>query len=248
MSHPKIKSLRESALPITYSTLMVRADGKLTTEDRIIRGYAAVWGVIDSYRTYWIRGAFAKSIQDRGPDSQSKYKIVMLWQHDRRDPIGRITVLREDDYGLYFEAEIDEVPSGDRALKQVRSGTINQFSFGFDYVWDKLDYNEELDAIGVREVELFEISPVTMGANPETFAYRSPEQHAALLEELNSETEDFIRSIPRQQQLELRQLIARHISLRTEKPQELRHNALRGGEPEATGVDYKYLIDNLKLF
>lgn len=246
--------LRRRAAPINYGGLCVRADGKLEVREdsRTIKGYAAVWGVIDSYRTVFIRGAFAKSINERGPESSSKYKILLLWQHDRRDPIGRVTVLREDDYGLYFEAELDEFPQGDRALAQIQSGTINQFSFGFNYVWDKIEYNEQLGAYEVREAELYEISPVTIGANMETFALRDPEGRAAIAEVLHAETEEFIRSIPREKQLELRQLFARHIALRDtpDEPHEVRRRALEERatpEPQETGIDYSFLRNNLKF-
>lgn len=244
----KIKALKAKAAPINYGGMEVRADGKLAVTDRTIRGYAAVWGVVDSYGTVFVRGAFAKSIEERGPESSSKYKILLLWQHDRRDPIGRITVLREDDYGLYFEAEIDEFPQGDRALTQVNSGTINQFSFGFNYVWDKLDYNETLGVIEVREVELFEISPVTIGSNMETFALRSPEGRDVVLSLLNTEAEEFIRSIPRDKQLEARQLFNRYTALRDSvEPNEVRRPSLNDDEqePQTAGIDYNYLTQNL---
>jgi uncharacterized protein len=250
--HPKIKALREAVGPIVYSDLMVRADGKLSTNtnDRIIKGYACVWGVPDTYGTVWIKGAFSKSIQERGPDSGSKLKIVCLWQHITQDPIGRILVLREDDYGLYFEAEMDEgVVSAERALKQVRSGTINQFSFGFNYVWDKMEYDEQNDWVICMEGELFEISPVTRGAQKETYAIRSAEEQAGLIEELNEDTELFIRSIPRANQLEARQLFSRHISLRGTEPVKVDPTSLqKRTEPVETAIDYNFLTENLKLF
>lgn len=243
----KLKALRAKSAPINYGGMEVRADGKLSVKDRVIRGYAAVWGVIDSYGTVFIRGAFAKSIEERGPDSASKYKILMLWQHERHNPIGRVTVLREDDYGLYFEAEIDEIPEGDRALTQVNSGTINQFSFGFNYVWDKIEYNETLNIFEIREVELFEISPVTIGSNMETFALRSPEGREAVLAALLEDAEYFIRSIPRDKQLEARQLFNRYTALRqVTEPIEVRQPSLGDEqEPQTAGIDYNYLTQNL---
>lgn len=246
--HPKIKALREAAHPITYGTLMVRADGELVVEDRTVKGYAAVWNIPDSYGTYFVRGAMAKSIQERGPLSNSKYKILMLWQHDRYDPIGQITVLREDEYGLYFEAVLDDVPSGNRALTQIKSGTINQFSFGFNYVWDKIEFNDALDLIEVREVEMMEISAVTIGSQRETYAIRSEDDIANEIIKLNDRTEEFIKSIPRAQQLELRQLISSHISLRTGEPAEQQAKPLNHHEPAEAGIDYTYLSKHLTLF
>jgi uncharacterized protein len=250
--HPRIKELRKKALPVTFGGMQMRADGSLsdnemTLEDKTIKGYAAVWNIPDSYGTYFVRGSFAKSIQERGPDSNSKYKITFLWQHEIWNPIGRVTVLREDEYGLYFEAVLDadmNVEDADRALQQIRSGTLNQFSFGFNYIWDKVSYNEMLDLIEVREVELMEISVVTIGSQTETYAIRSSKNNDDAIIELNIKTEQFIKSLPRAQQLELRQLIADQIALRAVEP--LNKSTLPGNKPLAE-IDYSYLCQNLKL-
>lgn len=250
--HPRIKELRRKALPVTFGGMQVRSDGtlsdnELTLEDKTVKGYAAVWNIPDSYGTYFIRGAFSKSIQERGPDSNSKYKIIFLWQHDMKNPIGQVTVLREDDYGLYFEAVLDadmEVDDADRALQQIKSGTLNQFSFGFNYIWDKVSYNEMLDLIEVREVELMEISVVTLGSQTETYAVRSGADNTDAIIELNIKTEQFIKSLPRAQQFELRQLIADQIALRSAEP--LNKQTLPASQPLAE-IDYGYLCQNLKL-
>lgn len=86
---------------------------------------------------------FLKEYQDRGPESSANDKIIMLWMHNMNEPIGRITVLNEDEKGLYFEAIIDEVPRGEQAIKQLESGTLNQFSIGYQYVWENCEYDAE---------------------------------------------------------------------------------------------------------
>jgi len=254
--HPKIKALKQRAKPITYSTMAVREDGtlvdaKTSVEERTVRGYLIVWGVVDSYGTMFMKGCCAKSIRERGPESDSKYKIVMLWQHRMDEPIGQFTVLKEDDYGLYFEAVLDdpdEVPTAKRALAQINSGTVNNLSVGFDYVWDKMEYDENLDCILLKEIELYEGSPVTLGSIEETYFIRSAGDAEAAREALNEETEDFIRSIPRSKQLELRQLIYRHISLAEAKPDELqKRRPLHNSKPVEAGIDYEYLKNNFKL-
>lgn len=238
--HSKIKDLQLRAAPITTSQSYIDKDGQLVMvdlkqevdiESRTVKGYLAVFGIPDTYRTVAVKGCFAKSIQERGPQSQSKQKIAYLWQHDPRDPIGQFTVLQEDDYGLYFEAVLDEVPSGERALRQIKSGTINQFSYGFDYIWDKMEYEEVRDVVLMYEVNLMEGSPVTFGSNAETYAIRSKQDYENQKNILDLDTEDFISSIPRSKQLELRQLIARQISLAKVQPNELRQISLTPNEP-----------------
>ena len=225
--HPKIEELQLRVKPITYSgsrAMNQYADDPSGSEDqpidfkvkvdaRTVKGYLAVWGIEDTYGTIFLKGSCAKSIADRGPDSMSKQKIAFLWMHDQCDPIGQFTVLKEDDYGLYFEAVLDEVPEAERALRQITSGTLNQFSIGFNYIWDRVEYDDVLDAVVIKECVLMEGSVVTFGSNPETYAMRSPDQLLKDKEQLTEETNDFVKSLPHSKRLELRQLITRHISL-----------------------------------
>src|SRR5699024_11709804 len=76
---------------------------------RTISGYAAIFNNIDKSGDMLLKGCFSKSIQERGPESSANDKIIMLWMHDMHEPIGRITLLQEDEKGLYFEASIDYV-------------------------------------------------------------------------------------------------------------------------------------------
>lgn len=145
----------------------------LSTDEssRKICGYGAVFNNVDKADDVLLKGCFAKSISDRGPLSNANDKIIFLWQHDMREPIGRITELKEDDHGLYFEAEIDDVERGNQALKQLQSGTLNQFSIGYNYVWEKCEWGTTADgkeAFMVGEVVLHEISVVSIGCNGET--------------------------------------------------------------------------------
>ena len=231
--HQKIKELKLTSSPLISTRAyvdeagdLVEVDLKLQTEDRTVKGYLIVWGVRDTYGTIFIRGCCAKSIQERGPKSQAKNKIIHLWQHRTDEPIGQFTILQEDDYGLYFEAVYDEIPQAERALRQIKSGTLNQYSVGFSYVWDKMVYDETTESVLLNEVELYEGSVVTRASNAETYTIRS-ENVQQEKEMLDEETEDYIKSVPRSRQLELRQLISRHISLAKLEPIEQRQQSLK---------------------
>lgn len=250
--HPKIKDLqlRQAGTYVTssFTHLGRKLDYRITTtEDRIIKGYLAVFGEKDDKGTAPIKGAFAKSIQERGPKSQAKQKALFLWFHDLCDPIGQFTELKEDDYGLYFEAAIDDIPQGERALNQVRSGTLNQFSYGFLYVWDKMEYIEATDTIIMKEVDLWEGSVVSYGSQKETFAIRSTEQLEAQMEDVNMDLEEFVRNLPRQKQMELRQLITRYKALTEIKPDSLL-STLKDSKPHEvlTVGDYKIDVKQFK--
>ena len=189
-------------------------------ESRTISGYAAIFDNKDRADDILLRGCFAKSIAERGPESDANGKILLLWQHDTDEPLGRITVLREDEKGLYFEAVIDEIEIGDRCIKQLESGTLNQFSIGFSYVGDAIKYDEEQDAWLVGEVKLYEISVVSIAANPETefLGMKAAEQEDAE-QELRKEIARFGRDMGATKQQELQKIISKAIALAQHEPQ-----------------------------
>lgn len=210
----KIKERRANALPYNSSSQQ-EVDLKLKAigDSREVSGYLAVFGVKDMSGDIFVKGCFAKSIKERGPKSASKYKIKMLWAHDQKDPIGQFTELVEDDYGLKFTAKIDEVESGDRFLVQAKSGTVNQYSVGYLTVWDKVEWNEEENALMHLEVNLFEGSPVSIPDNMETYTLKSLNDMVNAKEELEVETEETLEGLSREKQYEIRQLITKHLTL-----------------------------------
>ena len=177
------------------------------SESRTISGYAAVFDNIDRDGDKLLRGCFAKSIADRGPQSNAKGKILLLWQHEASNPIGQITELREDEKGLYFEAKIDEIAEGDRAILQLESGTLNQFSIGFSYVWEKcyMDTQDGMEFLAVGEVKLYEISVVSIAANPETEFLGMKSEDAATLE---NSIKDFAKGLDIQKQFEFEKILS----------------------------------------
>jgi HK97 family phage prohead protease len=223
--HDKVKALQVRAMPAPVSSYLDKngnpIDLKITiNDDNTVQGYLAVFGIADDRNMIAVRGCFAKSLQERGPNSNSKFKIIFLWCHDQADPIGQFTELEEDDYGLRFKAALDVgVPSADRCLIQVRSGTINQFSYGFNYIWDKMQYDERLDAVLMYECALYEGSAVSIGSNQQTYAIRSKEDYEGKVIELQEECDAIIRTLPRKNQLEVRQLLTKHITLYSNKPE-----------------------------
>lgn len=154
-------------------TVEIRAD----SDGSGISGYASHFGSIDSYGTAMKKGAFAKTIGDRGG------LVSVLWQHWSDSPIGKTTELREDDTGLWFNATIsDGTTQGKDAMTLLRDGVPLGMSFGFetlksrpveegdDLDWSqapdfyKQDENREYVRV-IEEVRLWEISVVTFPAN-----------------------------------------------------------------------------------
>jgi len=134
----------------------------------IVTGYFSQFNSIDLDGDVIMPGAFTKTIAERGPES-AKPEIAYLWQHDTYRPLGKLMVLREDNFGLYFEAKMSDTTYGQDALKLYRDGVITQHSIGYQVIKSvetQMDMEEEVEQI--YEVKLWEGSAVTFGANPNT--------------------------------------------------------------------------------
>ena len=73
---------------------------------RLVKGYFASFDNTDAHNEVFTKGAFTKSINERGVNSQSNRKILHLAFHDMNRPIGNLKVLEEHTEGLYFESEL----------------------------------------------------------------------------------------------------------------------------------------------
>lgn len=167
----KIRERQKSVPAVGRKEFNVTKADIMDDEKHVIRVKFASFGNKDSAGDILVKGCFAKSINERGPQSDTNRKIAFLWQHDISDPIGKVLEIEELDDGAYATVQLsnfDAVPNAKRAWYQLNDGDINQFSFGFQYVWDKMEYIEEEDAFLVKEVVLHEISVVTLGCNERT--------------------------------------------------------------------------------
>ena len=113
-----------------------------------------------------MKGATLNSLNARGIGSTSGNPILVLNQHRQTEPLCRPTILQEDDYGLYFEGDVIEgVGYADEAVNQVSQGVLRQLSYGFNYIWDKTEYDATNDAYILKEIKLGEISLVTFSSD-----------------------------------------------------------------------------------
>ena len=147
----------------------------LDTGSRKVSMYLARFDLLDSDMDIIRKGAFTKSLQERGVNSASNRKIAFLRYHDWQKPIGKFLELREDDLGLYAVAQLSESTDGMDALADYKDGIIREHSIGFRYVKDKIRFIEDpgMEENGggyyeVNEVQLYEGSAVTFGANEYT--------------------------------------------------------------------------------
>jgi len=184
LTREQLSQLKKRSAPINYGTVSVNECGMLQErnnllDQRIVEGYGCIWGSKNDYGEIVVRGAYTKSIKDNGPGSNSNYQIKFRDEHGRACAL--FEVLIEDEIGLYFKTKpLDNVQWCDDLLVQLRSGTINNFSNGFKFLWDRIEYDAEQDALVILEARLFEISAVAIPADMETFAMRSNENKEIL--------------------------------------------------------------------
>jgi uncharacterized protein len=120
-------------------------------------GYAALFGVPDNGRDLIVRGAFARTLA-AGPRP-------LLWQHDAKEPIGRIVAAREDPRGLYVEGVIaGGAMRGRDALALLEVGALTGLSIGYRVLQAGADRTRGLRLI--EAAELVEISLVTFPMQP----------------------------------------------------------------------------------
>ena len=133
------------------------------SENGEFEGYISTYYDVDSYGTYFLPGAWDRSIERFNAGEV----IPVLWSHDRTKPIGKCTELRSDDKGLWAHGKLTmEDPQAKTAYAHMKDESVLGLSVGFELDYDALEYNQELDAYGIADADLMEYSVVVFPANP----------------------------------------------------------------------------------
>ena len=133
------------------------------SENGEFEGYISTYYDVDSYGTYFLPGAWDRSIERFNAGEV----IPVLWSHDRTKPIGKCTELRSDDKGLWAHGKLTmEDPQAKTAYAHMKDESVLGLSVGFEMDYDALEYNQELDAYGIADADLMEYSVVVFPANP----------------------------------------------------------------------------------
>lgn len=129
----------------------------------------SVFGNVDSYGDVVQPGAFERTLKEW---SASGYPIPVYWGHNLSDPdynIGHVVEAVETDRGLQVRAQLDmESPKAPQVYRLLKGGRVKEFSFGYsirDAGWGEKDGDGVYE---LRDINLFEVSVVPVGANPAT--------------------------------------------------------------------------------
>lgn len=150
---------------ITATELRAIADEKGL---RHITGYAAVFNSLSEdlggFREKIEPGAFRKTI--------NADDIRALWNHDDNYVLARnisgSLLLSEDQRGLKFDIIPPDAQWARDLMVSIERGDIDQMSFGFRTISDKWETINSEEIRTLIEVKLFDVSPVTFPAYPDT--------------------------------------------------------------------------------
>lgn len=128
--------------------------------------------------TRTITGIASTPKQDRDNDimdmegAQFALPMPLLWQHKHNEPIGEVTAATVTADGIEITATIVKIEEDgplksriDEAWQSIKSGLVKGLSIGFRL----LEYNYLDDSYGlhIKEWEWYELSAVTIPANPD---------------------------------------------------------------------------------
>jgi hypothetical protein len=127
----------------------------------------SVFGNKDSYGEIVMPGAFTRTLSEWEAKGDP---IPVYWSHRLDDPdmnIGHVLEASETDEGLWVRAQLDlDNPKAVQTHKLMKERRVTQFSFSFN-VRDAAK-SEDGNATELTDIELYEVGPTPIGANPDT--------------------------------------------------------------------------------
>ena len=137
-----------------------RADGDRMT----VAGYAAVFGEVTDvsgvFEETIARGSFARSVRDDD--------VRAFFGHDTSLVLGRRQAgtlrLSEDAKGLAVEIDLPDTTLGRDVRALIARGDVSGMSFGFEAVQEDWDFSRAMPRRTITDVNLFEVSIVSIPA------------------------------------------------------------------------------------
>lgn len=128
--------------------------------------------------TRTITGIASTPKQDRDNDimdmegAQFALPMPLLWQHKHNEPIGEVTAATVTSDGIEITATIVKIDDDgplknriDEAWQSIKSGLVKGLSIGFRLL--EYQYLDDSYGLHIKEWEWYELSAVTIPANPD---------------------------------------------------------------------------------
>ena len=151
------------------ATITVKAGPDDGLKEGQFVAYASVFGNKDAYGDVVMPGAFTKTLAEW---QKSGDVIPLLFGHNMSDPdynLGGVVEAEEDNVGLKITGEFDlENPKSVQSYRLLKGRRIRQMSFAYDEIDSGPAVHDGENVWELRELKLYEVSIVTVGANQET--------------------------------------------------------------------------------
>jgi HK97 family phage prohead protease len=142
-------------VPLSRERKSFALDLTTAAEDGTFTGLASVYGVKDLQGDIVEKGAFRKTLSERGAT------VPILWQHDPNTPVG-LGKLTDSPQGLVIEGKLSlGTTKGRDVYELLKDKVVTGLSIGFDTVKQKV----ENGARKLLEIKLYEVSAVVWPAN-----------------------------------------------------------------------------------
>lgn len=212
----------------------------LDAKQGIVTFYAAAFDIKDSDGDIIVKGAFAKTIQE------NRKRIKHFKNHDKNLVPGVPIEITEDNTGLLVRSQLAKTTLGKDTLIEYESGIITEHSHGFKAIKEE----QGKDANFIKESRLWEVTSLTAwGANEHTppVGIKSEKEALDMIKSIDYVLRKTSISDERAKQLEeeLNKLYT-YIKSLIKEDQPLSGTG-QGNEPVKKGVDYNYLLTNLKF-
>lgn len=103
------------------------------------------------------------SVWEKGMQNYLKNPVILA-HHDHSSPVGRMVDHKIDQSGLWIKARVSSAAEDVYGL--VKDGVLTAFSVSFRIL--DAEYKSEIDLFVIKELELIEISVVSVPCNPDT--------------------------------------------------------------------------------
>ncbi len=180
-------------LPADGLEIRSEEDGKL-----IVEGYPIVF----NERTVLYPGFAEIIMPGAASDALSEGRTVLYWNHNTDQPMAAMKngtlEAHEDENGVFMRAEVSGSEWGRMGHEAIKSGLVDQMSFGFFVERDGQEWSTETDketgaVVDVRSITKFsaipDFSPVSQPAYPTT-EIQARSKDLALQDKPESSTEE----------------------------------------------------------
>lgn len=160
-------------------------------------GYGAVFGNVDSHGDVIVPGAFKASLDAWG--QRGRYPSMKLMHGSNGNPfngddlpVGKWTEMREDARGLYVKGQLSALDTDRGRLIHalMRDGVLDGLSIGY-----RVKQSSKLSGAAKRQLEVIDLSEVSIVDNPSNDLARTKEVKAAESVKTIREFEDFLRDV-----------------------------------------------------